>query len=133
MGEGAAEHMRRRGLAQLFVAVAERRAPQPGHALDIGLAVIVVDEDSLAALEHERAALPQGREIGIGMDEGLDIADGEIAEEGHGTVLSDCCASTPAAATLIRQSLYSEYSRAQWASIGRDRGNGTAWAGRPAR
>ena len=70
----------RRGLDQLLVVVAERRAPQPGHAFDIGLAVGVVDVDALAALDHQRAGLAQRREIGVGMGQGLDVADGEIAE-----------------------------------------------------
>src|SRR5216684_6559442 len=104
MREGELAHLRRRRLDQFFVAVAERRTPQPGHALDIGLAVAVVDENALAALEHERAALPNGGEIGIGMNEGLDIADGEIAERRHGTALSGRYAVILAASPPVRQS-----------------------------
>ena len=36
---GQLAHLRGRGLHQLLVAVAERRAPQPRHAFEIGLAV----------------------------------------------------------------------------------------------
>ncbi len=49
----------------------------------VGLAVVVVDEHALAALEHQRSTLAQCREIGIGMDQGLDVAGREIAEDGH--------------------------------------------------
>ena len=62
-------HLRGRGLDQFFVAVAERRAPQPGHALDVGLAVGVVDEYALAALDDQRTGFAQCREIGVGVDQ----------------------------------------------------------------
>src|SRR5262249_56497000 len=52
MAEGKLAHLRRRRLDQLFVAVAECGAPQPCHALDIGLALAVVDEHPLPALAH---------------------------------------------------------------------------------
>src|SRR4029077_16813801 len=84
MGEGQLAHLRRRGLDQLFVAVAQRRAPQPGHPFDIGFAFCVVYEHALAALEDQRTGFAQRREIGVGMDQGLDVADGEIAEWWHG-------------------------------------------------
>src|SRR5215469_3786936 len=83
MRKGKLAHLRRRSLHELLIAVAERRAPEPRHALDIGLAGCVVDEHALAALEHQRTALAQGREIGIGRDPGLDVADREIAERSH--------------------------------------------------
>ena len=44
MREGQLAHLLRGGLDQLLVAEAERRAPQAGHALDVGLAVGVVDD-----------------------------------------------------------------------------------------
>src|SRR6185369_12483240 len=77
-------HLRGRGLDQLFIAVAERRAPQPGHALDIGLAVAVIDEHALAALDDQRAGFAQRRKIGVGVGHGFDVADGEVAEWSHG-------------------------------------------------
>ena len=58
-----------------------RRAEQQGEVVIGGAAeVAVVDEDALPTLEHQRAALPQRGEIGVGVDEGLDVADREIAE-----------------------------------------------------
>src|SRR3954447_16765361 len=77
-------HLRGRGLDQLFIAVAERSAPQPGHALDICLAVAVIDEHALAALDDQRAGFAQRGEIGVGVGHGFDVADGEVAERSHG-------------------------------------------------
>ena len=62
--EGQLAHLRRRGLDQLLVVVAERRAPQAGHAFEIGLAVGVVDVDALAALDHQRTGFADRRLIG---------------------------------------------------------------------
>ena len=83
MREGQLAHLRRRGLDQLLVAVAERGAPQPGHAFDVGLAVGVVDEDALPALDDERPGLAEAREIDVGVHQRFDVAGGEIAERGH--------------------------------------------------
>ena len=83
MRERKLAHLRGGGLDQFFVAVAERRAPKPGHAFDIGLAVGIVDIDALAALDDERAGVAEAREIGVGMHQRLDVADGKIAERGH--------------------------------------------------
>jgi len=83
MREGELAHLRRRHLRELLVAVAKRRAPQARHALDIGLAVGVVDEDTLAALEHQGTARAERRKIGVGMNEGLDVADRKIAHGRH--------------------------------------------------
>src|SRR5215469_9575557 len=84
MGEGELAHLRRRGFDQFFVAVTQRRAPQPRHAFDIGFAFGIVDEHALAALDDQRTGFAQRREIGVGVDQGLDVADGEIAEWWHG-------------------------------------------------
>ena len=84
MAERELAHLRGRGLDQFFIAVAERRAPQPGHALDVGFAVAVIDEYALAALDDQRTGFAQCREIGVGVDQSLDIADGEVAERRHG-------------------------------------------------
>src|SRR5262249_27852936 len=90
MAEGELAHLRRRGLDQLFVAVAEggapepRPAPQPRHALEIGLALAVVDEHALPALDDQWTGFAQGREVGVGVNEGLEVADGEVAKRRHG-------------------------------------------------
>src|SRR6516164_9473918 len=65
-------------LDQLFVAVAEGGAPEPRHALEIGLALAVVDEHALPALDDQRTGFAQGREVGVGVNEGLEVADGEV-------------------------------------------------------
>ena len=83
MSEGELAHLRGGGFDQFLVAVAERRAPQPGHALDIGLAVGVVDIDALAALDDERTGLAKSREIDVRMHQRFDVAGGEIAERRH--------------------------------------------------
>src|SRR5262249_29153200 len=67
-----------------FVAVAEGGAPEPRHALEVGLALAVVDEHSLPALDDQRTGFAQGREVGVGVNEGLEVADGEIAKRRHG-------------------------------------------------
>src|SRR5438094_90328 len=82
------------GLVQLLVAMAERGAPQPSHAVDIGLARGVVDQDPLPAIEHQRAGLAKPREIGVGMDERLDVTDGLVAER-HGVAFGGPAAVWP--------------------------------------
>ena len=83
VAKGKLTHLRRSGLDQLFVAVAKRRAPQPRHPFDIGPALGVVDEHALSALDDQRTGFAQRREIGVGVNQGLEVADGEIAERGH--------------------------------------------------
>ena len=75
----AREEMRERQLLdlivrrarELVVAVAERRAPEPGHRFDVLLAVVVPDVDALAAHEHERLAAVQRREIRVRVEHAL--------------------------------------------------------------
>jgi hypothetical protein len=81
--EGELAHLRGGGLDQLLVAVAERCAPQPGHALDIGLAAGIVDIHTVRALDDKRPGLAEAREIDIGVHQCLDVTDGEIAEWRH--------------------------------------------------
>ena len=85
-GEQVAErqfsHLGGRGLDQLFIAVAQRRAPQPRHALEVGFAAVVVDENPFSPLDDQRPGLAKRRKIGIGMYQRLDIANGEVAEHG---------------------------------------------------
>ena len=83
MREGKLAHLRGGGFDQFLVAVAERGAPQPRHALDVRLAVGVVDINAFAALEDDRSAVAEAREIGIGMHQSFDVAGGEIAERRH--------------------------------------------------
>ena len=78
MREGQLHHLLARGLDQFLVGVAERGAPEPGHALDVGLAVGVVDPDALSALQHQGPGLAQGGEVGVGVDQGLDVAGGRF-------------------------------------------------------
>src|SRR4029079_7594866 len=98
MSERQLAHLRSRGFHQFLVAVPERRAPQPGHALDVALALAVVDEHALAALDHQWPGLPEGVEVGVGMNERLDIAHGEIAERAHDDPLGGRLIKVPRAA-----------------------------------
>src|SRR5262249_62364519 len=85
VAEGWFAKAARRALAQLAVPVAQRRAPQRRHAFDIGLALRVVDEHALPALDDQRTGFAQHRKVGVRVNERLNIADGEIAERGHST------------------------------------------------
>src|SRR5215469_352836 len=69
---------------RICVAVTECGAPQPRHALDIGLALAVVDEHSLPTLDDQRTRCAQRREVGVGVNQGFEVADGEIAKRRHG-------------------------------------------------
>src|SRR5271163_1016768 len=80
MREGEFAHLRRRGLDQFLVAVAERGAPQPGHALDIAFAVGVVDIDALPTLDNERALVAKAREIDVRVQHRFDVAGRKIAK-----------------------------------------------------
>src|SRR5262249_52463274 len=84
MAEGELAHLRRGGRDQLFVAVPEWGAPEPRHALEIGLALAVVDEHALPALDDQRTGFAQRREVGVGVNQRLEVADGEVAKGGHG-------------------------------------------------
>src|SRR5262249_13960771 len=83
MAEGKLPHMRGSVSSQLLFAVAQRSAPQARHAFDIGLTLGIVDEYPLAALDDERTRFAQCREIGVGVNQGLEVANGKIAERGH--------------------------------------------------
>ena len=63
--------------------IAERRAPQAGHALDVVLAVAVEDPDALAALEDQRPGVAEAREVGVGVDQRFDVASGKVREHGR--------------------------------------------------
>jgi hypothetical protein len=66
-----------RRLDQPLLAEADRDAPQAGEALDIFLALIVVDMDALPALDHHRADRLVPARIGGGMEVIGDVAGGE--------------------------------------------------------
>jgi hypothetical protein len=83
MRERELAHLRRGCFDEFLVAVAERGAPQPRHALDIGLAGGVVDEDPLSALDDERPGLAQSRQIDVRVHQGLNVAGSEIAQRRH--------------------------------------------------
>ena len=81
--EGEARHLLACGLDELRVAVAEPRAPQPGQALDVSLAGVVVDVDAFAALQYQRPRAAVGQEVGGGMQQGFHVTRGEIRERAH--------------------------------------------------
>ena len=87
VGEGELAHGLRGRLDEFLVAVAERRAPQAGQALDVALALVVIEIDALAAIEDERPDLAVSGEIGVGMDHRLDVADGHVAQCCHAAFL----------------------------------------------
>jgi len=76
-------HLRRRRLDQLLVAVAERRAPQPRHALDVTPALRVVDEDAFCPLQDQGAGFPKHGELRVGVNQGLDVANSKVAQWRH--------------------------------------------------
>ena len=78
-------HLRARGFGEFGIAMPQRRAPQAGHAFEIGFAAGVVDPHALPALDDERTAGGERIEVRIGMNERRDIASGKIA--GHGVQL----------------------------------------------
>ena len=87
MAKGQLAHLRRRRLDQLFVAVTECSAPESRHALDVGLTFAVVDEHPLPTLDDQRTGFAHRREVGVGVNQGFEVADGEIAKRRHGFAL----------------------------------------------
>jgi hypothetical protein len=67
VGEGEPLHLLPRRFHELGVGVAERRAPQAGHALDVGAVLRVVDPDALAPLQDQGAGLAKACEVGVGV------------------------------------------------------------------
>src|SRR5262249_47496131 len=72
-------HLFNGGSDQFFVPVAQCRAPESGHTLEIGFAGSVVDVHPLPALQDERSFFPEGSEIGVGVRQRLYITGGEVA------------------------------------------------------
>ncbi len=60
-------HLPRGRFHQPLLAEAEGRAPQAGHALDIGLAAVVEDVHAFAALYHQRTHILMGLQVGVGV------------------------------------------------------------------
>ncbi|MNE09998.1 hypothetical protein D3C80_1026930 [compost metagenome] len=70
-----------RGADQALVAEAQRGAPQPGHAFDVVLALLVEDVHAFAALDDQRTLLLMLAGVGVGMQLVLDVF---FAERGSG-------------------------------------------------
>ena len=80
MGERQLGHLRARRLDELSVGKAERSAPQASHPFDIALALAVIDAHAFAALDNERPAVTEARQLRIRMDESLDVAGLEVGK-----------------------------------------------------
>ena len=89
MGEalniGELEHLVVGDLGEAFLAESQRGAPQPGHALDDLIALIIIDINALALIDDERAVLLMRLQIGEGVEVVLDIP-------GCGRVRGESCA-----------------------------------------
>ena len=87
--EGELPHLRGRRLHQPLILEAEAGAPEAGHRLDIFLALVVIDADALAAVDHQRSVDQMRLVIGVGMQRVGDVAGGGgIARGRHGLGLS---------------------------------------------
>ena len=77
-------HLQARRLDELGVAEAEAAAPEAGEAVDVAAPGLVEDPDALAALDDERAGLPQRDGVGVGMQQRLGVAHLEVGQRpGH--------------------------------------------------
>src|SRR5579871_5513742 len=82
----AAERLRVGQLRKLFgrrvdqplLGEAERRRPQPGHALDVAFAIVVEDVNAFTAIDDERPSVADRLEVGVGMDEMIDVELAQI-------------------------------------------------------
>jgi hypothetical protein len=94
--EGQLPHLVGRRLHQPLVAEAERRAPQPGHALDVFLALVVPDPHALAAADDHGALLQVRLVVGVGVQGVGDVAGGGgVAGRGHRSLLAVGVKSRP--------------------------------------
>jgi hypothetical protein len=80
VGVGQPLHLLGGNVDNFLVAIAQRRAPQARQALDVLLALVVVDVDALAFLDHRRAGLAERRQVGVGVDQGFDVPHGEVGK-----------------------------------------------------
>ena len=71
---GQARHLVGGRLHQSVLAIAKRQAPEPGHALNVFFAMDVGDPDTFAFVDHHRAFLKMGLEIGQRMNNRRGIA-----------------------------------------------------------
>ena len=67
-------HLTARRLDEALLAEAERGAPEPGHAFEVTFAGLIIDIDPLTAGHDDGTVGLVLLEIGIGMDQGGDIA-----------------------------------------------------------
>src|SRR5262249_27657637 len=117
MSKGELAHVLGGDFDKLLIAVAERGAPESGHAFDIGLARGVVDIDAACTLDDEGAALTKAGEIDVRMHQRFDVAGGKITQRRHSGLLHvrDYGAGFLFSRLLIR-----------FAVLGRGRGSGTS-------
>ena len=108
---GAAEegvvgrHLRHRFMGRLHqpgLAEAGDHVPETRHALQIALAMGVVDIDTFAPLQHERAVALQGGEMGVGMKMMREIARfGGVQRHRSGPRTVPWVAAGPAGARML--------------------------------
>ena len=88
VGEGHLAQRLGTRFGDFLVAIAQCRAPQAGHALEVALARVVVEIDAAALVEDQGPHLAVAREVGVGMDHRFDVADGHV---GQGHVSNSSC------------------------------------------
>jgi len=71
---GQLRHLRGGGIHQPLLSVTQRQAPQPRHALDIPVAMVVGDPDTVAFLDHQRAFFEMRLQVGQRVDDGGRVA-----------------------------------------------------------
>ncbi len=67
-------HLPLGGLGQPRLAETERRAPQPGHALDVAFAVLVDHVHAVAAHDHQRPFALELAQLGVRVQVVRDVA-----------------------------------------------------------
>jgi len=80
MCEGESAELLHCRINQLLLVVAQGGAPQPGQALNVLLARRIPDMNAFAAFHDNRTGLPKRVQIGVGVDQCLDIAHLRIRE-----------------------------------------------------
>src|SRR5215831_6876903 len=117
MNKGELAHLVGGDFDELLIAVAERGAPESGHAFDIGLTSSVVDIDAARTFNNKRPALTKAGEIDVRMHQRFDVAGGKITQRRHSGLLyvRDYGAGLFFSRLLVR-----------FAVLGRGRGSGTS-------
>ena len=72
IGQGA--HLAEGGVGQTLFGKSERSAPEPGHAFDVGLAMLVEYLHAFAAHNHQRPVALMVAQLGVGMQMVPDVA-----------------------------------------------------------